>query len=198
MSVGRGVFWKKNTVDDAYRLDMARLAKDVDFDTAAHGYTTWNKGETSIGWEVCPPYRLRLHYTVTKRDGERTDYDYYVDLDTTPCHFGGKRSWFLCPNTTCGRRCRILYLAPGSPYFACRICLNLTYRSQQEGKSRAWYLGAALFDYPRLIEELWQTRSKRKRRRLLKNIALIESGVPAALVSLNRKSKKKKRKRKKR
>jgi len=136
MTVGRGVFWKKNTVDDAWRLDMAKFARDVDLETPAQGFSTWHSGrvETArIGLEVCPPYRLSLHYTVTKRDERKTDFDYYVDLDTTPCHFGGKRWWFLCPNTTCGRRCRILYLAPGSPYFACRLCLNLTYRSQQEG-----------------------------------------------------------------
>jgi len=29
----------------------------------------------------------------------------------SPLHRGGTRRWFLCPNTTCGRRCAVLYLA---------------------------------------------------------------------------------------
>jgi len=100
---------------------------------AAHGFTSWNKGETSIGWEVRPELGMRLRSTVTRRDKEPFDLDYWVNLETTPCYFGGKRWWFKCPNNRCGRRCRILYNAPGSDYFLCRICQNLTYRSQQEG-----------------------------------------------------------------
>lgn len=38
----------------------------------------------------------------------------WVQITTTPCHFGGVRYWFLCPS--CNRRCAILY-----PQF-CRIC----------------------------------------------------------------------------
>ena len=53
MSVGRGVFWKKNTVDSAYRLDMVLFAQDVDLEHAASGYTTWKvavpSGFTSSG-----------------------------------------------------------------------------------------------------------------------------------------------------
>ncbi|MCA9947859.1 MAG: hypothetical protein KC449_30465, partial [Anaerolineales bacterium] len=52
------------------------------------------------------------------------------------CNFGGHRYWFICPLTAngryCGRRVGKLYLAPGSRYFACRHCQNLTYRSSQE------------------------------------------------------------------
>lgn len=40
----------------------------------------------------------RFYYTVTDRSsGEETDYDYKVNLTTTPCNFGGVRYWFICP-----------------------------------------------------------------------------------------------------
>src|SRR5687767_2851455 len=47
---------------------------------------------------------------------------------TTP-GVGGQRAWFLCPN--CSRRCRIVY---GGYPFACRLCLNLAYRTCQESR----------------------------------------------------------------
>ncbi|QYK40239.1 MAG: hypothetical protein KF887_12425 [Paracoccaceae bacterium] len=46
-----------------------------------------------------------------------------VRLTRTPCHLGGQRLWFLCPN--CGRRCAILY-----PLF-CRLCANGRYLSER-------------------------------------------------------------------
>jgi hypothetical protein len=51
-----------------------------------------------------------------------------VDLDQTPCHFGGLRDWFLCP--VCTERVGVLYAARN--IFACRHCLNLTYQSTRD------------------------------------------------------------------
>ena len=133
MSVGRGVFWKKNTVDDALRLDTTRLTRDIDFTVPGAGFTSWNKGNAWIGWEIRPERGMRLYYTAQKRGREPVNLSYWVALESTPCHFGGKRWWFICPNNNCRRRCRILYLISPSDYFLCRKCQNLTYRSQQEG-----------------------------------------------------------------
>ena len=66
--------------------------------------------------------------------------DYQVALDTTPCHLGGRRWWFRCPlarqATSCGQRVRKLYLV--GPYFGCRCCHALTYRSTQGSDSRVY------------------------------------------------------------
>ena len=48
-----------------------------------------------------------------------------LQVDWTPCHFGGERPWWWCPR--CGYRRAILYLAGSG--FLCRVCLRLTYRS---------------------------------------------------------------------
>jgi hypothetical protein len=48
----------------------------------------------------------------------------------SPCRWGGQRPWFLCPVTSCRRRCAKIYLA--EDFFACRRCLGLAYASQQE------------------------------------------------------------------
>lgn len=55
-----------------------------------------------------------------------------VSLEWTPCNFGGKRPWFVCPGDRCGRRVAILY-GPGK-YFLCRHCYDLRYESQREDK----------------------------------------------------------------
>ena len=53
---------------------------------------------------------------------------------STPCNFGGERSWLLCP--ACSRHVVKLYRP--SPYhiYACRKCHNLTYRSSQQHDAR--------------------------------------------------------------
>ncbi len=76
-----------------------------------------------------PPLSIRLHYTIT-RIGEAVDYR--VRLTTTPLPWGGVRWAFLCPNLSCGRACRKLYLPRGGRHFACRMCYRLTYQSAQE------------------------------------------------------------------
>jgi hypothetical protein len=43
----------------------------------------------------------------------------WVRITTTPCHYGGVRYWFLCPD--CSRRCAILYPQ------VCRICSDGRY-----------------------------------------------------------------------
>lgn len=45
-----------------------------------------------------------------------------VAVETTPCHFGGVRYWFLCP--FCERRCAVIYKK------GCRLCANGRYRSE--------------------------------------------------------------------
>ncbi len=79
---------------------------------------------------------IRFQYKlVNHQTGENIEMDYKVRIVSTPCNYGGKRWWFICPlvvnNQNCSRRVGILYLGPGH-YFGCRHCLNLTYRSSKE------------------------------------------------------------------
>ena len=53
----------------------------------------------------------------------------WVQTQISPCHFGGQRHWFTCPQ--CSKRVAVLY-APGQ-YFACRQCGGLGYATQKEG-----------------------------------------------------------------
>lgn len=51
-----------------------------------------------------------------------------ITLAYTPCHYGGSKPWFLCPQ--CGRRVAVLVL--GGQFFLCRHCYHLPYASQCE------------------------------------------------------------------
>ena len=49
--------------------------------------------------------------------------DRYIRVTATPCHFGGKRYWLVCPS--CDRRCVALY-----SNFQCRICIRGRYSTE--------------------------------------------------------------------
>jgi hypothetical protein len=56
----------------------------------------------------------------------------FIRLTSTPCPYGGRRLWFLCPTMACRRRVAKLYLRDGS--FRCRGCHRLAYASQREAR----------------------------------------------------------------
>lgn len=61
-------------------------------------------------------------------------FKYKVYITTTPCRYGGKRYWFVCPCYRNFKHCekRVGTLYKLEDYFACRHCHNLTYRSRNE------------------------------------------------------------------
>ncbi|MCL4872008.1 MAG: hypothetical protein KJ063_23860 [Anaerolineae bacterium] len=141
---------KKETVEDCRALSISDLKREGVLQAGVERSGSWiwrnaytNEYRASIGYELNTlgrfPY-LRLHYTITRWDGNKRDMDYHVRLETTPCNYGGVRWWFICPLVVNGRSCeqRVgkLFLAPGSLYFGCRHCHDLTYRSSQENDKR--------------------------------------------------------------
>ena len=82
---------------------------------------------------------IRLQYAQVSRGGDNEILDYSVNLVATPCNYGSKRWWFVCPldkkGIACNRRVRELYLGDGK-YFGCRHCYNLTYTSVQKHDQR--------------------------------------------------------------
>jgi hypothetical protein len=91
-------------------------------------------------------------------------------ITSTPCNYGGKRYWFICPMTSngkhCGKRVANLYIGSGSNYFACRHCYNMTYSSRNDS------LNYALPDYEKQEEKIkryyYNGKPTRKYKRLLK------------------------------
>ena len=169
----RHYYYSKATADESCRLRISELRKGGMLSSGySSGTRTWSSNRTDkktiIGLAVDitdDPY-VRLIYSVTDREGKRTDYDYEVSLVTTPCNLGGVRYWFGCPS--CGRRVGVLYLAPGDVYFRCRHCNNLSYHSRNNCPLEKFGVTSRQID--KLRSEIkrwtWRGRPTRKVRRL--------------------------------
>ncbi len=137
--MGRYYWSKKTESNNLKKIEIWWLRK--------HGYlkngyhlggikwtSEWPHKESNIGFSVSINENsyLQLRYTTADDNEDKQDFDYKIPLTTTPCYFGGKRYWFICPwyvnEKYCGRRIGVLYL--GDKYFACRHCYNLTYNSR--------------------------------------------------------------------
>jgi len=132
------------------------------------GTITWTSGwsgeESSVGivsdTDVPDPY-LKIHYTQTDNySGEKKEFDYKVQLTTTPCNYGGERYWFVCPVSKngiyCGKRVGTLYKA--GDYFACRHCYNLTYSSRNLSGYAKMFGSISCPDVEELEQKVKRTR----------------------------------------
>lgn len=109
---------RKRTVEESYRIST----RDVFFkgQTPRPTWEGWYVAGTKLGWS----FELSLKGLTFWRE----NYKCFVKMDKTPCHFGGERWWFKCPQ--CERRIIHLYLQ--SHGFLCRHCLDLSYKTRRE------------------------------------------------------------------
>lgn len=90
---------------------------------------SWTRGTERTG-EIAikvEPDCLILTYHYTRYE-ESENVREHVYLDFSPCNYGWRRPWFLCPG--CGRRVAVLACVWG--YFRCRHCQRIKYSSQLE------------------------------------------------------------------
>ena len=117
---------------------------------------------------------IKLQYTHTNRETDETEnMDYRVELATTPCNYGGKRYWFICPLTKnekyCGRRVGVLFRI--GKWYGCRHCGNIAYAKQFEGGKYRWN-GVSIPDVEQAEKEVkryyYKGKPTRKYRRLIR------------------------------
>ena len=134
----------RDTTEDYRTVDVRWLHREGALRPGKSGRVRWlrNGVETSsISYETLPD-ALVLIYRSRPRGGEWESLRYSVPLVRTACHYGGERTWFLCPAAHCGRRVAVLY---GSRIYACRYCRQLAYPSQNQkpedrATERCWRL----------------------------------------------------------
>lgn len=122
----------KRCTDDMRALDVRKINRAGQLTPGSFFTWQWSRnGEVTASIQlrvasesVVLDYRNRNHH-----GGEWEPMRYRVALEWTPCSFGGKRVWWLCPAVGCGRRVAVLH---GGRVFACRQCNRLAYRSQRE------------------------------------------------------------------
>ena len=137
-SILKGQNMGKSCITDMQALDVRKMQRDGLLQAGRSLSWSWSRngvarGSISVRTEfdsVTLDYRQRDH------SGEWRDMNYPVRLTWTPCHYGGRRAWWLCPAAGCGRRVAVLY---GGGVFACRHCHQLSYKSQNDTPSSAAY-----------------------------------------------------------
>jgi hypothetical protein len=121
----------KDTTSDMRALDILRLQRDGLLIPGRAWTSAWKRNGAEVAsiqgrTEVD---RVILNYRSRSNGGEWQAMEYPVRLEWSPCNFGGRRAWFVCPAQGCGRRVAILF---GGSIFACRHCHKLAYDCQRE------------------------------------------------------------------
>jgi hypothetical protein len=112
----------RRTIEETQALDIRFLRRCGNMT----GWLTWKRNGKPDGNALycVGTDSLTLEYGAVS--GQKTKHT--IQIETTPCTYGGVRQWLVCPD--CGRRVCILYRAAG--HFQCRHCCNLAHLSQQE------------------------------------------------------------------
>lgn len=131
---GSGRRWRydtKDTTEDRRKIDIRTLHKRGILNKNTSFSLQWPGGSrqaSSIRIHISSEH-LILAYRHQNSNGKWDTMQYSVKLTWTPCRFGGKRPWFICPVKKCQRRVAILY---SGNFYACRHCHQLTYTCQRE------------------------------------------------------------------
>ncbi|CAN5693918.1 hypothetical protein BH11PAT2_BH11PAT2_04830 [soil metagenome] len=122
--------------EDLNKLSINYLKRSGFLRNTVSGDITWTSAygniETKIHLESLMLHG-HLQVSYTHIDSYSTaKMDYCIAFTSTPCNYGGKRYWFICPlaknGVVCNKRVGVLYRY--GQYFACRHCCNLAYESQ--------------------------------------------------------------------
>jgi hypothetical protein len=122
----------KSCTTDMQSLDVRMMQRDGQLNPGTAVTWTWSRGgkrSGAIDVEVHRRDMVMLKYTTQPQGQDKQNMSYEVQLDWTPCHYGGERAWWLCPSVGCGRRVAVIY---GGSVFACRHCQKLAYKCQRE------------------------------------------------------------------
>jgi hypothetical protein len=122
---GSGQRWNsKATTSDYGQLDVRDWQRDGLL-VAGRSFLSWPWDVEVIAMKRDEANMVRLRHL----NGSGQQHEpHRIWISWTPCHYGGKRAWFVCPGG-CGNRVAILY---GESSLACRNCQELAYVSQRD------------------------------------------------------------------
>ncbi len=185
----------KTTAESSHALSIFWLKKQGFLDSSyKSGFITWTYGlsenKSSVGfsivkdsWDIAEENTyIELKYTHTDRwTEEKSDMDVKITLTATPCSYGGKRYWFVCPLTKngryCGRRVGVIYVI--GKWFGCRHCGEIAYQSQMYGGRYKGFVSIPDIEKAEKEVKRWHYRGKptRKYRKVIKLNEKFESSM---------------------
>lgn len=130
--------WRSGGIKWTY--GMSGNESSIGFDVVTNWQDTKNFTNEELKEYTEKENYIRLHYThISRGTDEKESMDCRLELATTPCNYGGKRYWFICPLTKNGERCgrRVGVLFSIGKWFGCRHCGEIAYAAQmRSGKYR--------------------------------------------------------------
>ena len=123
----------KNKTNSFRSIDIRRWYKDGLLEDGNSFLWKWKFNNNTIAFiqVLTEQDQISLLYHFRTNDRDWHIKKQTIKIKWSACNYGGSRSWFICPNSYCGRRVAILY---GASSFTCRHCNNLAYSSQSETK----------------------------------------------------------------
>lgn len=120
----------RDTVEGNRRISADYLRKQGCLKAGTLSSMTWTSedGETNSIRISFENGSIKLIYRYRINGGDWYPVEQPIDLVSVPCHYGGERTLFNCPQ--CASRRKYLYGA--GKLFLCRKCHDLTYASQRE------------------------------------------------------------------
>ena len=111
--------------EEMLRLDVRKLHREGWLRPGLSFSLNWSMGGNPVASISIATSTDSIRLMYGTKDGEQVDE--LVGLDLTPCHFGGARTWFLCPR--CSRRVAVLF---AGRRFWCRHCHDIAYAVENE------------------------------------------------------------------
>lgn len=195
--VSMGRWTGKPIADGLLAINIFWLRKEHFLKGFRIGSITWTRGEkkssVSITVDILTGNFIELAYSQTSyQNNSKQSYNYKVPITSTPCNYGGKRYWFICPMQSnglyCGRRVATLYMLGN--YFACRHCNDLTYQSRCENYTAKWRFFSALFEDEDKVDEFYYMKRKRyykgKPTKAYQKILRLEDKSYRAAIAINK------------
>lgn len=114
-------------------LDATKLRKMGALEPGVIAWHEWTNGRGDIiggiqTYAHATGDTLTLSYSIRENGNDWQPIRERIDLEGTPCNYGGERLWLTCPG--CDTRRRVLYCNAGR--FRCRQCHDLAYTSTRE------------------------------------------------------------------
>jgi hypothetical protein len=120
-------YGSRRKCEDFARLDIRQIKSRRRLLVGTECSWSWSMGDLTVA---------SIHIAVGSRGvalSYRTgghDVSQRVEFAWTACHFGGLRTWLVCP--ACGRRYAVLYGVNNFGRFSCRKCMHLAYDCEAE------------------------------------------------------------------
>lgn len=121
----------KACVELSRQLDVRQLVRTGRLLDGLDFGWSWSRNGTKLATIhlTVRPDQVLMHYSRRLQNGQWDNSVSDVRLERTPCHLGGERVWWLCPEPSCSRRVAVLY---AGDRIACRHCHDLGYLCQGE------------------------------------------------------------------